>query len=96
MPNIVKVSDLIYAASIRQMSNGSSETPDQPVGRDDESGSGGVTFGTGTTISEDVEETTEASHSGKQLIDATACPQDIAFPTHLKLLNASREKRERR
>jgi len=34
------------------------------------------------------------SHSGKLLIDATACPQDIAFPTDLKLLNVSREKSE--
>ena len=32
------------------------------------------------------------THSGKLLIDATACPQDIAYPTNLKLLNASGEK----
>ena len=28
------------------------------------------------------------------LLDATACPQDIAYPTDLKLLNSSREKCE--
>jgi hypothetical protein len=67
MENIEKVNDLIYAASIRQMSNGSSETPDQPVGRDDDSSSGGITSGTGTTASEDVEETTDVSHSGNCL-----------------------------
>ena len=94
MENIEKVNDLIYAASMRQMPKGSTETPDEPVGPDDESGSGGITSGTGTTACEDVEESTEVSHSGQLLIDATACPQDIAFPTDLKLLNASREKSE--
>jgi IS5 family transposase len=34
------------------------------------------------------------THSGKLLIDATGCPQYIAYPTDLKLLNASREKSE--
>ncbi len=92
MENIAKVNDLIYAASIRQTPRDSTETPDEPVGRDDESGSCGITSRTGTTASEDVEETIEVSHSVKLLIDATACPQDIAFPTDLKLLNASREK----
>lgn len=37
---------------------------------------------------------TPITHSGKLLIDATACPQDIAYPTDLKLLNDSREKSE--
>jgi hypothetical protein len=35
-----------------------------------------------------------ATHSGKLLIDATACPQNITYPTDVKLLNASREKTE--
>ncbi len=37
-----------------------------------------------------MEETSGESHSGKLLIDSTTCPQDIAFPADLKLLNASR------
>jgi hypothetical protein len=89
-----KVIDLIYAASMQQMPIGSTKTPDEPVDRDDDSSSGGITSGTGTTGCEDVEETTEVSHSGKLLIDATACPQDIAFPTDLMLLNTLREKSE--
>ncbi len=32
------------------------------------------------------------SHSGKMITDATACPQDIAYPTDLNLLNDAREK----
>lgn len=37
---------------------------------------------------------TEIPKSGKLLIDATATPADITYPTDLKLLNAAREKTE--
>jgi len=33
-------------------------------------------------------------HEGRLLMDATACPQDIAYPTDLNVLNDSREKSE--
>lgn len=33
-------------------------------------------------------------HKGQLIIDATACPQDIRFPTDLDLLSAAREKSE--
>jgi hypothetical protein len=36
----------------------------------------------------------EETHMGKLLLDATACPQDIAYPTDLNLLNDAREKTE--
>jgi transposase, IS5 family len=39
-------------------------------------------------ISEDI------NHKGKLIADATACPQDIAFPTDLNLLSDAREKAE--
>jgi transposase, IS5 family len=35
-----------------------------------------------------------AEHKGKLITDATACPQDIAYPTDLNLLNDAREKSE--
>jgi hypothetical protein len=34
------------------------------------------------------------THQGKLLMDATACPQDIRYPTDLNLLNDAREKSE--
>lgn len=34
------------------------------------------------------------THKGKLITDATACPQDIAYPTDLHLLNDAREKSE--
>jgi hypothetical protein len=34
------------------------------------------------------------THEGSMIIDATACPQDIAYPTDLDLLNDAREKTE--
>lgn len=37
---------------------------------------------------------TRVSHKGKLIMDATACPQDISFPTDLDVLNSSREKSE--
>ena len=36
----------------------------------------------------------EITHKGRLLIDATACPQDIAYPTDLNLLNEARLKSE--
>ena len=34
------------------------------------------------------------THYGQLIVDATACPQDISFPTDLNLLNDAREKSE--
>lgn len=36
----------------------------------------------------------EITHKGSLITDATACPQDIAFPTDIDLLNDAREKSE--
>jgi len=36
----------------------------------------------------------QVTHKGKLITDATACPQDIAYPTDLNLLNDAREKSE--
>ena len=36
----------------------------------------------------------KVTHYGKLIVDATACPQDIAYPTDLNLLNDAREKTE--
>jgi len=38
--------------------------------------------------------TIEQNNKGRLLIDATACPQDIAYPTDLDLLSTAREKSE--
>jgi len=39
-------------------------------------------------------ETDKITHKGKLIADATACPQDIAYPTDLNLLSEAREKSE--
>lgn len=41
-----------------------------------------------------VEHKPQLTHKGKLLMDATIAPQNITFPTDLKLLNAAREKSE--
>jgi IS5 family transposase len=38
---------------------------------------------------------TNPDNKGRLILDATACPQDIAYPTDLDLLSAAREKTER-
>ena len=38
---------------------------------------------------------TPAVNQGSCIVDATACPQDISYPTDLNLLNDAREKSER-
>jgi len=40
------------------------------------------------------EASVEVTHKGKLIVDATACPQDIAYPTDLNLLNDARMKSE--
>jgi len=40
------------------------------------------------------EETAVVTNKGKLLMDATVAPQNITYPTDLKLLNAAREKSE--
>ena len=44
--------------------------------------------------SEEISQESASSHKGRVLFDATACPQDIAYPTDLKLLSDAREKAE--
>jgi len=41
-----------------------------------------------------VKQRSSVTHEGKLLLDASACPQDISYPTDLNLLNDSREKAE--
>jgi IS5 family transposase len=36
----------------------------------------------------------KSTHDGRLIVDATACPQEIAYPTDLNLLNDAREKLE--
>lgn len=40
------------------------------------------------------QEKESTAHNGKVIVDATCCPQDIAYPTDLNLLSDSREKAE--
>ena len=54
---------------------------------------------TGTDAANTTEDTAihhqqQVTHKGKLLMDATVAPQNITFPTDLKLLNAAREKSE--
>jgi transposase, IS5 family len=47
-----------------------------------------------TSPKQEITEASNKTHKGKLITDATACPQDIAYPTDLNLLNDAREKSE--
>ena len=63
----------------------SSSKPEQPisVSKQDDEPSGNQQ-----------EPPSDPEHKGRVIFDATACPQDIAYPTDLNLLNDAREKLE--
>src|SRR4051812_37439839 len=73
-------------ATDKEQSNGDNKA-DEPSGNNNaaESETGNIN---------DSDNNTGPSHKGSLLIDATACPQDIAYPTDLNLLNDAREKSE--
>ncbi len=47
-----------------------------------------------STSTQGQQEQSGITHAGKLIVDATACPQDISYPTDLNLLNDAREKAE--
>jgi len=95
MEYVEQINDLIFKHSQKQSvrqkeSSKKNDITDTDIDSKDESSS---SVGAEDTKSK-IETESPITHSGKLLIDATACPQDIAYPTDLKLLNASREKSE--
>ncbi len=64
---------------------------------EDEAGSGvggDTTNEENTSTKQIAKDASLKEHKGKLITDATACPQDIAYPTDLNLLNDAREKSE--
>jgi len=94
MDELKRINDAIYQAAIGKFDKGStrcvdgSEVLDRSGGKQGEQGLSKV----GESDEKDKDET--ITHRGRMLLDATACPPDIAYPTDLKLLNSSREKCE--
>lgn len=60
-------------------------------GNNDESG---LSIGPSNDIIKEDPAPDMVTHKGKLITDATACPQDIAYPTDLNILNDAREKAE--
>ena len=71
---------------------------DQKEGKDNSSPSNSVSSSSvqkkNTSSDENKLLSEPITHKGKLITDATACPQDIAYPTDLNLLNDAREKSE--
>ena len=77
--------------SINESTNGST----------DESINGSINGSTNESTNESTEQTTKKisveapENQGDLIVDATACPQDISYPTDLNLLNDAREQSEK-
>ena len=61
---------------------------------DEPSGNNEVAESETGNINDSDNNNTGPAHKGSLLMDATACPQDIAYPTDLNLLNDARERSE--
>ena len=94
------ISDIVVAHSFEK----TSETPDVDLVNDDKGitpdppsdiGTSGDGTPQETSPIEDIDEKPAVvTNKGKLLMDATVAPQNITYPTDLKLLNAAREKSE--
>lgn len=62
--------------------------------KDDEPNAAPITTSADVTTVVKEPKPKEVTHKGRLLMDATVAPQNITFPTDLKLLNAAREKSE--
>ena len=94
MEQLNKINDVIYQAAVgkfgvvtEKADNGSDDGEEMEQAPDS---TDSVSHG-----QEEAEENSSVSKNrGRMLVDATACPQDIAYPTDLGILNESREKCE--
>lgn len=75
---INSINEKIYELSIKSENKPDDQSPLPPTSEG--------------SILKDETEIKTISHEGKLLVDATACPQDIAYPTDLNMLNDAREK----
>ena len=94
MEHLNRINDAIYKAAMGKWDDLSDK-------EDDGSDKGNLseqTPGVESSVNDDrdevVEKPDESPNRGRMLVDATACPQDIAYPTDLGILNESREKCE--
>lgn len=75
----------LYLIPPEKVAKTTSDPPQTPPSGDDPSESALLTVECAST---------EVTHYGRMITDATACPQDIAYPTDLNLLSESREQTE--
>lgn len=82
MDNINAINEKIVALKTKLESSHNPDKESDVTLKDDEQSDNGQ------------DDTNSRGHKGRVIYDATACPQDIAYPTDLNLLNNSREKLE--
>gem|GEM_PF-3567247 len=90
MEQLNRINDVIYQAAMDYRAADTDKTKDDT---DDDNDIQQLEEVQEDQVNESAE-TVTSNNRGRMLVDATACPQDIAYPTDLGLLNASREKCE--
>ena len=95
MAELEKINDMIYRHSMAMTDQEINISQDKNIkDKDDDTTVDGSSLSSSVSDFAASGEQTQITHSGRMLVDATACPQDIAYPTDIKILNASREKSE--
>ena len=95
MAELEKINDMIYRHSMAMTDEEINISQDKiSKDKDDDTTVDGSSLSSSGSDFKESSEERQITHSGRMLVDATACPQDIAYPTDIKILNASREKSE--
>jgi hypothetical protein len=94
LAELEKINDMIYRHSMAMTDQEINISQDKiSKDKDDDTTVDGSSMSSSGSDFKESGEETQITHSGRMLVDATACPQDIAYPTDIKILNASREQR---
>ena len=90
MEQLNRINDVIYQAAMGNRAEGTEKTDDDS---DDDNDIQQLEEDQDDRVNESAEAGTSINR-GRMVVDATTCPQDIAYPTDLGLLNVSRKKCE--
>jgi hypothetical protein len=94
MAELEKINDMIYRHSMAMTDQEINISQDKNLKeKDDDTTVGCSSLPSSVSDFKESGKQTPINHSGRMLVDATACLHDIAYPTDIKILNPSCEQR---